>query len=171
MPVTQEQAALLRAIATRVEEHPVTFHMRHLVSGNHAQLSFGMSEECGTTACIAGYALLHEGYRCRDNNSWFDPSGQVVYNDVAVPQAAALLGQASTSLFYADEWPHTYQRMLEKAGIDAGEWNQRNAHGVALTPKQQVKGAAIAASLLRALAAGEEVVFPYERIDGDSDDA
>lgn len=161
MPVTDEQAALLRLIADRIEGHPTTFNMKYLLQNVTRQHGFELPENCRTTACIAGYVLLHDGYRWFDPLTWVAPDGTYVTNSDAVVYTRDRLGRTDDALFYAENWPEAYQDRLRSAGIHLVGWCEPESWGP-LSHAQQAAGAQIAASLLRALADGEELVFrPY----------
>jgi hypothetical protein len=84
---------ILQSIQNHPREHRQTswFGWSHLNSGDQKDIE-DFEKDCGTTACIAGWALLHEGYKFEKSEISASiivtsPSGEVS-SDVLVPSAA-----------------------------------------------------------------------------------
>jgi hypothetical protein len=100
---------LLRKVAGKLRR------MRHK---KHFDMSdWGSKNECGTTACIAGWALLESGYRvktAKEENEYgeresvfYAPSGKPVDPFSAAQRLLGLKYNQASRLFHDDEWPFT----------------------------------------------------------------
>jgi len=64
---------------------------------------YGFSSECGTTACIAGWAMLLSGYQVDANGSWSSPDDTPVHGGYLSAEARALLGLDDAE-YYGDSF-------------------------------------------------------------------
>lgn len=71
---------------------------------------FATKNECGTTACIAGWVLLQSGYTLDERNHFHNSNNDIVYSESN--EAAKILGLSSHQedlLFYERYWPQKFR--------------------------------------------------------------
>jgi hypothetical protein len=81
---------LAERMLAHLEAHPEELAMR----------LYGAVYECGTTACLAGHAMLQSGYSCTRMGMFYRPDGSVV--ECEPWEAEQLLGLASHERFPSD---------------------------------------------------------------------
>ena len=70
---TELAGKILQSIADHPEEHKQASWIATDIIQAEGDFEFSLAEfenDCGTTACIAGWALLHEGYTFKIDSSW-----------------------------------------------------------------------------------------------------
>ena len=108
-----ENPKLGRAVLDVIDAEPQTLDMHSFGYGT----TEGEASEwpCGTTACLAGHALLASGYRLVES-SFYRPNGEYVGNEAG--EAARLLGMSSQEAWafwdYANG-PDQFRKMVEEA--------------------------------------------------------
>lgn len=80
-----------RMILKQAEAFPETFDMGDYVSSDNT---------CGTSACIAGWAMLFSGYELDKDDVFIRPDGSEVGNEFE--EGKDLLGLSSDELYYPD---------------------------------------------------------------------
>lgn len=114
-----------RKVLDHVTAHRDQFDMRKWGEGNEA---------CGTTACLAGWAMLLSGYSLRDWDIFVRPDGSFVPRGYRNDEGAALL-ELSEAERYGDVGQHTLfgepddDKAIERfrALLEAAEAGQRDA--------------------------------------------
>jgi hypothetical protein len=85
-------------LGRRVLEH-VTTHRSHFDMG-----IWGLWDpECGTTACLAGWAMLLSGYRVNAQEDFIRPDGSAVRPGIEGDEAAGLLDLSYVERYGSDE--------------------------------------------------------------------
>jgi len=87
--------------------------LRRLRHKRHFHMAtWGEKNDCGTTACIAGHALLMEGYKIPADQSFreheqqfISPSGRMVKPFNAARKILGLTESQAEKLFAAYKWP------------------------------------------------------------------
>lgn len=93
---------LLKKIITRLRRmrHPQHFNMDF----------YGEKNACGTTACIAGHALLLEGYRCTGWDTFvIDSLADPVNPATEAEERLDLTTNEADRLFYVGNWPKEFK--------------------------------------------------------------
>lgn len=86
-----ENKELGRLVLRQVTEFPESFDMGDWAGSN----------ACGTTACIAGWAMFFSGYEVNRYSCFIRPDGSMVTDDEA--EGRGLLGLSQEELYVSDE--------------------------------------------------------------------
>lgn len=99
---------LLKKVATKLRRmrHKKHFNMR----------TWARKTECGTTACIAGHALIDAGYKVKSEKGpgwkpakFFAPDGREVEPEAAGRKLLGLTARQAARLFDDTEWPDQFK--------------------------------------------------------------
>ena len=90
-----ENLELAKLVYKQVTEFPETFDMS----------AWGYQNKCGTSACIAGHAMLLSGYGLLGENVFVRPDGSPVHNNTQ--EALSLLGMDDDEYYRDSARPGT----------------------------------------------------------------
>lgn len=87
-----ENLELAKLVYKQVTEFPETFNMT----------IWGQRNKCGTSACLAGHAMLFSGYELTGGGAFVRPDGTAVVSNSA--EAIGLLGLSPGEYYGESDW-------------------------------------------------------------------
>ena len=108
----QINVRLLRRVAKHISEEPLRLDMERIVRrGDDIK---GTPPPCGTTACIAGWAILLA--KKKDISGYSDNHFPIIAGRPwDVTDARYLIGGMTTYLFFVGSWPRNFSEAYRKA--------------------------------------------------------
>jgi hypothetical protein len=104
---------LLRRVQKHIKAEPRRMKMKQWVDRNLRERAESAKPPCGTTACIAGWALTLNGKRLRDGVNYMEQGRKLL----------GLTWDEARNLFMVDDWPTKFQNKYDEESEQAWKDN------------------------------------------------